>query len=132
MVKNALSDEYGIVSSYEVKLLVNEEEIEPDGEVEIGLPIPGDYENSIIHIVNIQEDGSIKVYNTRRSAGIAYAKVDHLSTWGIAAPLEYTESESDFPWLLVIYSVAILLTGAGILLLYKVRKERKEGEDWDV
>jgi hypothetical protein len=132
MVKNALTDEYGIVSSYQISLLQDGEEIQPDGEIEIGLPIPSEYENSIIHIVYVQEDGSIKVYDTRRSSGFAYAKVDHLSTWAIAAPVEYTESKAAFPWLLVIYSGVVVLAGVGILLLYRARKERKEGEDWDV
>lgn len=132
MVKQILSENYGIVASYNVTLLVNGEEVQPDGEIEIGLPIPADYENSIVQLVQMQEDGSVKIYSVRRAGGIAYAKVDHLSIYSIAAPVEYAEEAGGLPWLLIIYCVVAALAGLGILLLYRSRKERKEDEDWYV
>lgn len=132
MVKQIISDTYGIVASYDVTLLVNGEEIQPDGVIEIGLPIPAKYQNSIIHVVRIEEDGSVQLFDTRRSNGVAYAKVDHLSVYSIAAPVEYEEGEEGLPWFLILYSATIGFLGLGILLIYKSRKRNREDEGQDV
>ena len=131
MVKQMLSDSYGVVAGYEVELQVNGEAVQPDGEIEIGLPIPAEYENTLIQIVYLAEDGSVQFYNTRRSGGVAYIKTNHLSTYAIAAPVEFQESGSQFPWLLVGYSTAVALTAVGILLFYRVRKMKREDEEED-
>ncbi|MEI3526080.1 MAG: hypothetical protein V8Q27_08145 [Eubacteriales bacterium] len=68
MVKQLVSESYGIVDSYDVTLLVNGETVQPDGEIEIGLPIPAAYENSLIQVAYVTEDGSVELYETRRSA----------------------------------------------------------------
>ena len=60
MVKQMLSDSYGVVAGYEVELQVNGEAVQPDGEIEIGLPIPAEYENTLIQIVYLAEDGSVQ------------------------------------------------------------------------
>ncbi|MDO4261632.1 MAG: chitobiase/beta-hexosaminidase C-terminal domain-containing protein [Eubacteriales bacterium] len=127
-VKQAVSESYAVVAGYEVTLLSNGEEIQPDGEIEIGLPIPAEYENSIIQVVYLDEDGSARLYETRRSGGVAYTTVDHLSTYAIAAPVEYEEESGGFPWLPVLYSAAVLLTALGLWLLYRSRKRKEEGE----
>ena len=131
MVKQMLSDSYGVVAGYEVELQVNGEAVQPDGEIEIGLPIPAEYENTLIQIVYLAEDGSVQFYSTRRSGGVAYIKTNHLSTYAIAAPVEFQESGSQFPWLLVGYSTAVALTAVGILLFYRVRKMKREDEEED-
>ena len=43
-------------------ILYNEdgEAVQPDGEIEIGLPIPAEYENTLIQIVYLAEDGSVQ------------------------------------------------------------------------
>lgn len=131
MVRQLISDNYGIVGSYEVKLLADGEEIQPDGEIEIGLPIPVDYENSLIRVVHVQEDGAVEAFETRRSGGVAYAVTDQLGVYSIAAPVEFREETAAFPWLPVAYTAAVALTGAGIFLLYRSRKMKREGGDQD-
>ena len=131
MVKQMLSDSYGVVAGFDVQLQVNGEAVQPDGEIEIGLPIPAEYENTLIQIVYLAEDGSVQFYSTRRSGGVAYIKTNHLSTYAIAAPVEFQESGSQFPWLLVGYSIAVVLTAVGILLFYRVRKMKREDEEED-
>ena len=129
VVKQMISDTYGVVSSYDITLMVEEEEIQPNGEIEIGLPIPAEYENAIIHVVHLGEDGTVEIYNTRRSNRIAYAKVDHLSVFSIAAPVEYREKEEEFPMFMVMYSAAVLLAGVGTYLIYRARKKEREDEE---
>lgn len=125
-VQQVIRDNYGVVASYDVTLLVNGEETQPDGTIEIGLPIPVEYENAMLHIVHVLEDGNIELYETRRSGGIAYAKVDHLSVYSIAAPVEFEEEKAPFPWMPVTYCLAVGLTGFGCFLIHKAKKERRE------
>lgn len=127
MVKQLVSESYGIVDSYDVTLLVNGETVQPDGEIEIGLPIPAAYENSLIQVAYVTEDGSVELYETRRSGGVAYIKTNHLSVYAITAPVEFAEAEKETPWLLIGYSGAVLLLGIGIWLLYRAKKIKREG-----
>lgn len=131
-VKQVISDNFGVVASYDVTLLVNGEEAQPEGTIEIGLPIPVEYENAMIYIVHVQEDGNIELFETRRSGGVAYAKVDHLSVFSITAPVEFDEEVSTFPWLPVMYTLAVTLTGIGVVLIYKAKKQRREDGMQDV
>ena len=125
-VKQVISESFGVVASYDVTLLVNGEEAQPEGTIEIGLPIPVEYENAMIYIIHVQEDGNIELFETRRSGGVAYAKVDHLSVFSITAPVEFEEENTSFPWLPVAYTLAVGLTGLGIWLIYKSKKQRRE------
>ena len=131
MVRQTLSDNYGIVASYDVKLLEDGEEVQPSGEIEIGLPIPVEYENSLIRVVHVQEDGSVDLFATRRSGGVAYVMTDHLSVYSIAAPVEFQEEQTQFPWAAVTYTAAVALAGAGIFLLYRSKKMKREGRGQD-
>lgn len=131
MVRQTLSDNYGIVASYDVKLLEDGEEVQPSGEIEIGLPIPVEYENSLIRVVHVQEDGSVELFATRRSGGVAYVMTDHLSVYSIAAPVEFQEEQTQFPWAAVTYTAAVALAGAGIFLLYRSKKMKREGRGQD-
>ena len=126
MVKQIINENYGLVAAYNVTLLSDGQEIQPDGEIEIGLPIPAAYENSIVQVVCLQEDGSVETFETRRSGGEAYIKTNHLSVYAIAAPTEYSEGKKAFPWLAVAYSTAVVLAGIGILLLRRSRKKRED------
>ncbi len=126
MVKQIINENYGLVAAYNVTLLSDGQEIQPDGEIEIGLPIPAAYENSIVQVVCLQEDGSVETFETRRSGGEAYIKTNHLSVYAIAAPTEYSEGKRAFPWLAVAYSTAVVLAGIGILLLRRSRKKRED------
>lgn len=128
-IKQIVSENYGIVASYDISLLVNGEKTQPDGTVEIGIPIPAKYENSLIQIVYIADDGAIELYDTRRSRGVAYAKVEHFSVYALAAPVDYVEKEENFPWKTVIYFTTIAFVGVGGFLLNRARKMKKEGEE---
>lgn len=131
-VKQVISESFGVVASYDVKLLVNGEETQPEGTIEIGLPIPVEYENSMIYMIHVSEDGNIELYETRRSGGMAYAKVNHLSVYSITAPVEFTEEEPPFQWLPIMYSLAVVVTGIGIWMIYKARKIKREDGMQDV
>lgn len=127
-VKQVISESFGVVASYDVKLLINGEETQPNGTIEIGIPIPVEYENSLIYIVHVQEDGNIELFETRRSGGIAYAKVEHLSIYSITAPVEFEEEKEEFQWFPIVYSLSVGATGIGIWLIYRAKGKREDGK----
>ena len=131
MVKQLVSESYGIVESYDVTLLVNGEAVQPEGTIEIGLPIPASCENSLIQVAYVTEDGSVELYDTRRSGGTAYIKTSHLSVYAITAPTEFPEETADFPWMLAGYGGAVALAALGIWLLYRAGKKKREGGKTD-
>ncbi|WP_343277393.1 chitobiase/beta-hexosaminidase C-terminal domain-containing protein [Ligaoa zhengdingensis] len=82
----AAQESFDIVNLYDVTLLESGEEVQPSATIEIGLPIPADYQNGIVLICRMNNDGSAEFIPTRRAGGVAYAKVDHLSRYALAAP----------------------------------------------
>lgn len=116
MLQQRLGSNYSIITSYDINLLSNGESVQPDGTIEIGLPIPTEYENTIIYMVYFADDGTMELYETRRSNGVAYALVDHLSVYSIAASVD-TEDEMDHQFLIliaIISGIALVITGTVI------------------
>lgn len=95
---------YAIVSAFEVTLERGGEEIGLSGEAELGLPVPADYQNGVVMICRLAEDGSVEACDTRRSGGIAYAMRDHLSKYAIIVPEAAAAmsggARSGLPWAL--------------------------------
>lgn len=125
-VRSTLGSSYEISQVYDVKLYKNGEEIQPDGTIEIGIPIPEENENSIVELVHILDNGTVAVCETRRSGGIAYAKVDSLSNFALAAPTVESGKSSSFPIRPVLYGLTATLVIGGALLIYHANKKRKE------
>lgn len=132
MVKSVLEDSYGLIASYNVQMIAEDEEIQPEQEIEIGIPIPAEYQNAIVQLVKVQEDGYMKVCNTRRSGGVAYVITKDMGNYSIAAPTEYKQDKKDTPWMLIGYCGAVAFLGAGCLLMKMAIKKKKEGEEQDV
>lgn len=123
MIKQELGEYFDVVSSYDIKLDVAGEEIQPDGTVEIGIPITADYENGIVYMVHMEEDGTIQVEDTRRSGGMIYAMVDSLSEYSIAAP-EISEEKKGNLLVIVLSVTGVVALLSGITFLV-VRRRRK-------
>lgn len=123
LVRQTLGEYYQLVSGYDVTLTVNGEEVQPDGTIEIGLPIPAEYENTLLYLVYVSEDGTIEVLETRRSGGMAYAKVTHLSQYAIAAPV-LEEQEQGSILKKVVFGAGVVLVVAVIVIVI-VRRQRK-------
>lgn len=122
LIKRNLGDVYDVIASYDISLAEGGEEIQPDGEIEIGIPLDGEYENAIIQIVHTGEDGTVEVEETRRSGNMAYAKVSHLSQYSIAVPV-LTEQETDYGWVKIAIAGAVLcVVILGGVLWYRSRR----------
>jgi len=96
--------------------------------VEVGVPIPEGYEDTIVLICRINENGTVTAFPTRRSAGMLYAVVDHFSKYAVAVPaLPQTKSSAFKLWYICL--AAALILGGGALTVHIVRKRKKARED---
>jgi hypothetical protein len=94
-------------SVYDVSLVYNSEEVQPSkpGSVEIGLPIPEGYEDTVVIVCHISDNGTVSGFPTRRSGGIAYAVVDHFSKYAIAVPPYDEPLAEGIPWQVIFFAV---------------------------
>lgn len=125
-VENSVGQEYGAVASYEISLMNGTEEIQPAGDIEIGLPIPAQYRNSAISVAYVNEDGNVEIYETRRDNDMAYAHITHFSRYCIVAPVNFEEEESEADTVKIISVMGIIFLAGGYILLRLGRKRKKE------
>lgn len=113
-----------ILASYDMKLMQGEHEVQPEGEVEIGIPIPTEYRNAAVTIVYISKDHTVTKQPTRREGGMAYADVSHFSNYALVGTELGDEDGFPIPWLQILEGAAAVVALAG--LIYLVRKRRKD------
>lgn len=124
MVKQQLGEAYDLVTTFDIGLEVEGEEVQPDGgDIEIGIPIEAEFQNTVIHVVYVGDDGTIELQETRRSGGMAYAKVTHLSQYAIVAPkLEDEEKKNLIPIIAVGTGIAVVIAAFVIITVVQRRK----------
>lgn len=117
---------YDIIRAYDVTLEQNGEEIQPDGKVEVGLAIPSQYQNGIVVIASISDDGSsMAAYPTRREGGMAYIITDHFSKYVITVPEELSGNGGKFPWIPVVLVSVAALAAIGAIIYFMLKKKKQ-------
>ncbi len=119
----SVDSNYKIAGLFDVSLRTSEGEVQPDEEVEIGLPIPREYQNGIVVIAKINDDGSSEFLTTRRSSGMAYTFVDDLAKYAVTVPDEVSSSNMT-PIVIGILSAAAVLTASGTAMSLLRRRRR--------
>lgn len=118
-----------IVTQYEVTLEQDGEVIQPQGEVDIGIPIPQGYQNGVVSVCQIEGD-SVREIKTRRSGDKAYVTVSApLDRYAVTAPVASGQGGGFSPG-----RIALVCTGAAAAAgmvplgfwLYRRRKKRQE------
>lgn len=131
LVKQLVDESYNIVQSYDVSLEVDGIEVEPDGEAELGLTIPSEYENAIIKIVELQDDGTIHVYETRRSNGVAYANIKRMGMYAIIAPIDQVQTKNETVIRAVAIAAALLLVAGGGIVFIRGNRKKKTRQNME-
>ncbi len=119
----SVDSNYTIAGLFDVSLRTSEGEVQPDDEVEIGLPIPREYQNGIVVIAKINDDGSTEFLTTRRSSGMAYTFVDDLAKYAVTVPDEVSSSNMT-PIVIGVLSAAAVLTASGTAMSLLRRRRR--------
>lgn len=125
-IESSVGKEYGAIANYEVSLLNGTEELQPAGDVEIGLPVPSQYQNNTISVAYVNEDGNVETFETRRDNEMVYAHITHFGRYCIVAPVNLEEEETQPDIVKMIRIVAVVLLAAGYVLLRLGRKKNKE------
>ncbi len=127
-VKKVFGDEYTILGSYDIRLMRGGTVVQPDGEVEIGVPVPEGYENAAVTLIYVDSGNKVSQLETRRSGGMIYGRTDHFSHYAVVG-LEAPESaDRTFPYLLILEGVAgiIAVLGTGYMVRQKWKKYKRD------
>lgn len=124
-VNSSLNQTIALV--YETQLTVDGETVEPLGEVEIGFAIPAEYQNGIVTVSRINDDGTLTQFSARRSGGIAYIQTDTMGRYAISVPQPESEASAFFTYLM--WGGGAALAVLALLLLLAWRRRRREGAE---
>jgi hypothetical protein len=122
LVKQSLGQSYGFVATYEISLEDAGDEVQPKGNIELGIPIDPEYENAVIHVVYVGNDGTIELQKTRRSGGMAYAMINHFSQYSLVAAKVVEEKKGLNPLIFVAAAVILIVM---VLIIITVVQRRK-------
>lgn len=122
MLKQNLGEHYDFVSTFEIGLESEGEEIQPDGVIELGIPIDPEFENAVIYVVYVGDDGTIEVADTRRSGGMAYALVTHVSQYSIVAPKMQEEEKRNLVPIIIAGTVVAVIAGFATFAVVRRKK----------
>ncbi len=121
---------YKVVKVYEVRLMKDGDEIEPDGTFEFGLAIDAEYQNSIVELALVKGNGTVEAFSTRRSGGIAYVETDSLGRFAVTVPDEEAEGRQNKTTLIALSVVAAgIAAGGGTILCLQARKKKPKPGD---
>lgn len=133
-VEPTRSDEASVQSSlsqsiariYETTLTLNGDPVTPEGEFELGFVIPAEYQNGIVTVSRINDDGTLTQFTARRSGGMAYIKTDTLGRFALSVPQTDGGSASPLRLILGIGGALAVLLGLFLLLWYRRRRQQAE------
>lgn len=125
-VRRLLGDDYELVCNYDFTLYRNGEEIQPDGLMEVGVPIAERYEQADVMLVAINEKNGVTLCDTVRKDGYAYASVTHLNNYALAGANVDSDKRRELD-LIKVMSVGagiLVLAGIGMIIVTRVRRKR--------
>ena len=127
-VKMLYGDDYTILASYDIRLMSGSTAVRPDGDTEIGIPIPEGYENAAVIIAGIDGNNAVTPLETRREDGMVYAYMTDQNHY-VLIGLEHPDGAgSGFNYLLIL-EVAAGVTAAAGIAYYISRKVKKYREN---
>ena len=126
------SDEASVQSSlgqriariYEASLTLNGDPVTPGGEFELGFAIPAEYQNGIVTVSRINDDGTLTQFTARRSGGMAYIQTNAMGRFALSVPQTDDGAVSPLRWGLGIGGAVAVLLGLLLLLWYRRRRQQ--------
>lgn len=124
-IKRLMGDDYELLCNYDFALYDNGKQLQPEGPIEIGIPIPEEYEDADVTIISVNENAGVKVYNTRREDGYAYAEVSRLSNYALVGAKLDENRLKELNLILITSIGAGILSFAGTGMIIRTVKRRK-------
>jgi hypothetical protein len=122
-VKQAEGGDMEIVQLFDIYLLMDQQKIQPNAPVRVGVPVPESLIGSKLAIVRINDDGTVTRFETTESGGVLFFTVDHFSKYAIIAA---EQPKAALPlWLILGMGVLLILLAFLIVWLLITRKKRK-------
>ncbi|HQQ88875.1 MAG TPA: hypothetical protein PLU82_01440, partial [Oscillospiraceae bacterium] len=84
-----------------------------------------EYQNSIVELALVKDNGTVEAFSTRRSGGIAYVETDSLGRFVVTVPDEEAEGSQNKTALIAISVVAAGIAAGGGTILYLQSKKKK-------
>ena len=126
-VRKLFGEDYKILASYDMYLMKGGSKVQPAGQVEIGIPIPAEYENAAVTIIYIDNNDKITRQETRRKDGMAYAYTDHFSNYALVGLEDPESGQFQIPWLMLLEILAGVCVLGGII--YFIRKTTRTSNE---
>jgi len=127
-VKQMLGSEYEILENYEVNLYQNGRKLQPQKPVTLALVIPAEHLDADVSIIYSNESGQVKLLDTVRKDGYAYAEVSHLKKFGIVGAKPDDDGFHDADWIKVLTGCAGALILAGLAMIIRIKRKRNYEE----
>lgn len=98
-VDSALGKEHQKLQVYDISLEKDRKKVQPNGKVEISIPIQNNLENSNLVVYRIEDDGTKTEYkvtvNSEDDKKYATFETDHFSTYVLAEKVENVQEENE-------------------------------------
>lgn len=85
--KIALQDESGQFTLFDISLLLDGAEIQPDGKITVSIPLPEGYDGAKCKVYRLEADGTLTEINTVFENGYLVFETDHFSLYAVAQAL---------------------------------------------
>jgi hypothetical protein len=124
-MQTLLGEEYDVLRMYDMQVFEESNMVAPGGEFEIGIPIPKEYQDAALQIVNVDDNGKVTVFETRRSDNVAYAITDHLSLYGLVGVKDERKGALNLNVVYMVVGAATVVTIAGTVFFVTQIKKRR-------
>ncbi|MFA9398573.1 MAG: endo-1,4-beta-xylanase [Clostridiaceae bacterium] len=123
--------DYEIVGLYDISLLLNNAEIQPNGELKLYIPVPEGMSGKKLGICRINDDGTIDIIPSQEKDGKLEFKLSHLSKYAVYVDNSKTSTKTNIEtitktgsaldfWSLLIIAMFALMSGCA--LIFKSKK----------
>ena len=130
--KGIYGEDNTVLESYKFKVKNGTTPVQPKEMVEIAVPLPEGYEDAVLTMAYVGDGHELTALETRREAGMLYAKTMKLGSYVIVGPERGEENGTQFPYLLLLEIAAgfTLLIGIIYWLLVQWKKYRSRKKNY--
>ena len=126
--KGIYGEDAAILDAFKIKVKEGSSSVQPKEAVEVAFQIPKGYEDAVLSVAMIDQEHNLTSLETRREAGVLYAKTTKLGSYVIIGPERAEEEEQGVPYLEILqYTAGTALAGGFVYFIsVKLKKFMKK------